>query len=324
MVQGPRREHLRPGAALSRIRLAGIALVLALALGACRAGDEGRLTEVRPAKDPPTTVAAPPVTQAPPPIVVRGGGRELRLEPWSYCWSGAGSGVCADGHPPGAPPDAGNAEELEVAFAAPGFRFVATAEQHGVRCGRSQTVSLPAVGPTTHRLAPIGPAGDYVITLAGRSTETAVHKGDVITTFRSHTPRAGANEPPAATASILAGRPPDVLSFGVEVGVRDLRATPGPGRARASVVVTSADGAALTIDLERRTVDCAPEGSVSFGAPKALGERAARLGPSPFRYDLTLVLDSATYRGTATWPDDVDPACSPCTPLRFTPSLPGL
>jgi hypothetical protein len=90
------------------------------------------------------------------------------------------------------------------------------------------------------------------------------------------------------------------------------------------VSVTSANGAAVTIDVERHSAECVPEGSVAFGASREQGDRAARLGPPPFRYDVTLVLDGTTYRGTATWPDDVDPACSPCTRLRFTPPLPGL
>lgn len=304
-------------------RLAALAAAAVL-LTACGAPGEDRLTTARPADGPPTTDVATVDTPAPPPIVVRGGGREIQLVPWSHCWSGAGQGVCADGHPPEVPVDVGSADELEVAFAAPGFRFAATAERHGVRCGRSQTAPLAATGPTTHRLTPIGPAGDYVITLSGHSTESAAQKGDVTATFRWHTPRAGANEAPAATASILAGSPPTVVSLGVEVSVQDLLATPAPGRARASVSVTSANGAAVTIDVERHSAECAPEGSVAFGASREQGDRAARLGPPPFRYDVTLVLDGTTYRGTATWPDDVDPACSPCTRLRFTPPLPGL
>ena len=291
----------------------------------CRSGEgTGQPAEVRPGTQPSTTAAGEITSAGPPPILVRGGGREHRLTAWSYCWSGGGRGVCADGHPPELPPDVGAPEELEVAFGAPGFRFVATVELHGVRCGRSQTADLQPTGPTTHRLVPIGPAGDYVVTLVGRSTDAAVDKGDVTTTLRWRTPRAGPNEAPRATASILAGSPAGVISLGVDLVVNDLRATPGPGRARASVVVTSANGAAVTIELDRRTVECAPEGFVSFGGAKALGERAARLGPAPFRYEVTLVLGSVTHRGSATWPDDVDPSCSPCTPLRFSPPLPGL
>ena len=80
----------------------------------------------------------------------------------------------------------------------------------------------------------------------------------------------------------------------------------------------------MTIDLERRSVECLAEGSVSFGAAEALGEQAAKLGSAPFRYDIILVIDSIPYHGTATWPDDVEPACYTCTPLRFNPPLPGL
>ena len=300
----------------------GVALLLVLA--ACGDGGDARRVAGVPASEPSTAPIELGPGLAPPPVLVRGGGRETRLQAWSYCWSGPGSGVCADGHPPESPPDIGDPAELEIAFAATGFRFVATAERHGVKCGRSQRTPLEPTGATTFRLSPIGPADDYDVTLAGRSTETAAEKGDLTTTFRWHTPRAGANEAPGATASIIAGRPPDVRSFGVDVAVHDLRTSPRPGRASATVVVTSASGASVTIELERRSLDCGPEGSLSFSAAKELGDRAARLGPAPFRYDVALVIDSTTYRGRGTWPDDVDPECSPCTRLQFSPPLPGL
>jgi len=66
------------------------------------------------------------------------------------------------------------------------------------------------------------------------------------------------------------------------------------------------------------------EGSVSFTAAKELGEQAAKLGSAPIRYDVTVVIDSVAYRGTGSWPDDVDSECSPCTKLQFSPPLPGL
>ncbi len=218
----------------------------------------------------------------------------------------------------------GSPGEIEITFPVPGFRFTATTHRHGEMCGRAQTVTLEPIGPGTHRLLPVGQAGDYVVTLSGRSGEGVMPKGDVSASFRWHSPRDGPNEAPTAAASILAGSPTDLRSFGVGLEVHDLRATPRPGRVAATAVVTSREGASMTIDLERRSEECADEGSVFFDAAEALGEQAARLGSAPFRYDITLVIDSIPYHGTATWPDDVDPACSPCTPLRFNPPLPGL
>ena len=80
----------------------------------------------------------------------------------------------------------------------------------------------------------------------------------------------------------------------------------------------------MAIDLVRQRVQCEPQGCLSFTAAEALGTQAASLGPGPFRYDVTLVLGSLAYGGTATWPEDEDPECSPCTTLRFSPALPGL
>ena len=313
------------------MRLSRLGPALLLVLVACSGGgDSGTVTEAVGRSEPTSTVAVsgkapdPGPGPSPPPVYIRGGGREIKLLAWSFCWSGAGKGVCADGHPPDSPPDIGDPSELEVAFDSPGFRFVATAEHHGVTCGRAQSMPLQATGATTWRLTPLGPPGDYDVTLFGRGTEGSADKGDLAATFRWHTPKAGPNEAPTATASIIAGGQPEVRSFGVELSVADLMATPRPGRATARVVVTSANGAALTIDLERRDLECVPEGSVSFIGPSEVGQQAARLGPPPFRYDVTLVLDSATYRGTGSWPGDVDADCSPCTRLRFTPPLPGL
>ncbi len=66
------------------------------------------------------------------------------------------------------------------------------------------------------------------------------------------------------------------------------------------------------------------EGSAYFSAPRELGAAAVCLGNPPFRYRVTLVVASTSYDGTATWPDDVNPECTPCTPVIVTPPLPGL
>lgn len=334
MIQGQNGKYWKPrspGARPKGVRSV-VYLALLMIVGACysRDGSTPGATEGRsPAEGSTATMAANQPTGVansprPPPVQVRGGGREISLVPWSFCWSGDAASVCADGQRPASPPDVGSPGEIEITFLVPGFRFTATAHRHGETCGRAQTVTLEPIGPSTHRLLPVGQAGDYVVTLSGRSGEGVMPKGDVSASFRWHTPRDGPNEAPTAAASILAGSPTDLRSFGVGLEVHDLRATPRPGRVAATAVVTSREGASMTIDLERRSEECADEGSVFFDAAEALGEQAARLGSAPFLYDITLVIDSIPYHGTATWPDDVDPACSPCTPLRFNPPLPGL
>jgi hypothetical protein len=326
------------------MRPSAVCLALALVAGACGRGQAPtrQVVEAPVGRQAASTTTGSPIpvpapaprpaletsgnATRPPPVLVRGGGRELALPPWSSCWQAGNVGTCSDGRPPESPPDIGSPAELEVEFPAPDWRFSARATLTGEDCGREQSVELPATGPTTYRLAPIGPAGDYTITLFGRGRPGAGQKGDVSTTFRWHTPRAGANEAPSATASIVAGRgsePP--VSFGVEFSARALGVPTRTGTVGGSVVVTSGNGASMSIPLEPRNAgDCVPEGSLYLGAPAELGAQAARLGPAPFRYDVTLVLGSVSYRGTGTWPNDEIPDCSPCTALRFTPPLPAL
>lgn len=142
---------------------------------------------------------------SPPPIHVRNDGEELVLDPWAFCWSEGMMSVCADGFAPDPLPDVGSPGEIEVAFDVPGWYFTATAVATGQTCGRAQTVELEATGPTTHRLRPIGAAGDYQISLTGRGGPAAGDRGDVAASFRWHTPRNGPDVAPSATASIVGG-----------------------------------------------------------------------------------------------------------------------
>ena len=314
---------------------------LVLVMGGCGSTDRPSMqaTDAAPVEAPTTVVTAPtpwaddPAPQggapggrldAPPPVRVRGAGTELRLAAGSYCWSGGTKSVCAAGRPDELPPDIGHPDQVEVRFDVPGWRFRATAVPFGDICSRAQSVDLEPTGPTTYRLGPIGRAGDYVITLFGRGTEAASQWGDVSTSFRWHTPHAGPSEAPAATVSVVGGRGEELMVYGAEVSVEDLRTTPGPGRITASVLVTSADGSSFRIDPPRRDHDCMPEGSVFFTADREVAGPTAKVGPAPIRYEVTLVIDSIRYVGAASWPADEDKECSPCTRLRFSPPLPGV
>ena len=311
-----------------RARCASAALVL-LAAGACGQAEAPPAaqpvpTTVAAAPAPPATLAASAVTR-PPAIHVRGGGKELVLSPWTACWSSGAATGCADGRPPEVPPDIGSPPDIEVGFDAPGWRFSATTVPTGQACGgRSQSMDLPATGPTTHRLLPIGRAGDYTITLNGRSTEAAPNKGDVVTTFRWRTTKDGPNEPPSATMSLMASTPALRASMGAELSARALGVSTNAGTVEASAVVTTSTGGTLAVAFERSNVECVPDGSLFLRSPNDDGKAIAGLGPAPYRYAVTLTLDGRTYRGTGTWPQDEIHECSPCTRLRWDPPLPAL
>jgi hypothetical protein len=286
--------------------------------------------ESPPSTSPPTTVpmvAMAPATplSRPPDVVLRAGGAETVLRNWSSCWSSGNTTGCADGHPPDVAPDIGAPPEVEVAFDAPGWRFQATAMPTGNTCtGRQEAADLVATGPTTHRLLPMGKAGDYTITLTGRSTDAATNKGDVATTFRWHTPRNGPSEPPSATMSLLATPAEIKASLGAELTAVSLGVSTTAADVSATAVVTAATGAAMTVEFHPHPqLECVPDGSLFLRSDGEDGRRLTALGPAPFRYDVTLTIAGTRYRGTGTWPQDVIHDCSPCTTLRWDPPLPA-
>ena len=243
---------------------------------------------------------------------------------WSSCWRSGNASTCADGRPPAVPPDIGDAPDVEVAFDAAGWRFSATFVASGQECGREQSFPLTATGPTTHRLMSAGRAGDYTVTLHGRSGEGATNKGDVATTFRWHTTQDGPNEAPSATISLVATPAEARVSMGAELSARALGVTTLPGTVEASAVVTSSTGASMRIDFGPSPMDCVPEGSLFLRSDGDDGRAVAALGPVPLRYEVTLSLKGSVYRGTGVWPQDEIHDCSPCTRLRFDPPLPAL
>ena len=116
--------------------------------------------------------------------------------------------------------------------------------------------------------------------------------------FDWRTPVQGPLPTPEAVTALIAdhdGRPD---SYGVELSLANLAATPEDATAR--VTVTAANDRSLTFDAHRSTQDCLPEGTVSFDGPDRSGREAAELGDFPFRYDVEMTLDGTTYRATAT------------------------
>lgn len=142
--------------------------------------------------------------------------------------------------------------------------------------------------------------------------------------FRWTTTRDGVWPVPTASASVLADENGTTTSYGVEVDVENLATT--PRRAAATLVVMSAEGRATTIPLQRVEPGgpCGPTGSVAFQAPETAAQAVIGSGSVPFRYEVRLVLDGRTYRGTATWPDDQQRDEQPSVRLDFRPALPAL
>lgn len=250
--------------------------------------------------------------EEPPPVTVQGGDVEMSINAWTACWSSG----CYDGAPPQVLPDIGSPGEITVEFPVAGWEFRAIVQPVGVECGRRQTEPLQFIGETVHRLEPIGPAGDYEVTLFGRGPG-----GDLFVSFRWRTVTDGVMPVPAATASILADHDGAIDSYGVELSVWNLRET--PGSASATVSVTATDGNSHIIEATRADSECS-EGTLYFTAPAAEGLSAAQIGPPPFSYEVILVLDGQTYTGRGTWPGGVNPECNPCVPLNFEPPLPAL
>ena len=321
------------------MRAARVCAALLLVAGAaCGPAGEPAATPVAE-ESPPSTVPATTTEPAlatpvplptefprPPSIHLRSGGNELVLGAWSSCWRSGSVGGCADGRPPENPPDVGSPPDVEVGFDTPGWRFSATAVPTGQACGgRSQSVDLTPTGPTTHRLTPVGKAGDYTITLHGRSTEAATNPGDVATTFRWRTPKDGPNEAPSATMSLLAARPEIRVAMGAEFSARALGVSTNTIEVTASAVVTTANGGSMTVEfLPIPGQECVPDGSLFLRSPADDGRAVVALGPPPYRYDVTLTLGGRTYRGAGTWPAEEIHDCSPCTRLRWDPPLPAL
>ena len=318
-----------------RARRLCAALTLLLAAGACGEDVEPPAPGPAAAQDPTTTTVAlavptpPTFVPAPaaprPPLVLRAGGTETQTRIWSSCWRSGNSSTCADGRPPPVPIDIGSPGQVDVSFDTPGWRFSATAVPTGQECGgRQQTMELPTTGATTHRLSPIGRAGDYTITLNGRSTEAATNKGDVVTTFRWRTTQDGPNQAPVATMSFMATPAAAKVGSGAELSAAALGVSTNAGTVEARAVVTTSTGATLAVDFLPSSIDCVPDGSLFLRSAADDGKALAALGPPPYRFSVTLTLNGVAYRGTGAWPQDEIHDCSPCTRLRWDPPLPAL
>lgn len=203
--------------------------------------------------------------------------RSVALDAHAYCF---GNG-CSDGVPPTTPPDVGSPAKVRIDFPLDDWSI----------------------------LRPVGHAGTYDATLFGRGG------GDLVTVFRWSTPADGPLSDPEAQLAVLADHDGEVDSYGVELGVSNLAAT--PERSTATITVTAANNRSLTFEATPSTQGCLPEGTVAWNGPDREGLAAAQLGPRPFTYRVVLTLDDARHVATASWPRDEIQGNEPSVGLRF-------
>ncbi|MEJ5946437.1 hypothetical protein WDZ17_14160 [Pseudokineococcus basanitobsidens] len=203
-----------------------------------------------------------------------------------------------------------------MSFPADGWEFEAVFRPAGQPCGRAQTVPVEQTAEQEYRVLPAGAAGTYDVDLLGRGPQ-----GDVAVTAQWTTVVDGPLPTPTASLTVLADHDGTVDSYGVELLLDDLAAS--PEQAEAVVTVTSSQGRSTTLEPTQVDGECQEEGWVLLTAPVEQGQQAAALGTAPFAYDVDLLLDGRRHTATATWPDDAredDLAVD----LVFTPPLPAL
>ena len=297
-------------------RVLGTAVALLLVLAGCATGQPMTTAGAAP---PSPVPPSPTVTithgerhtmvEQPPPFRVRYGDTELHLNPVTYCYRSG----CVDGQDPN-PPDVGSPEELFVFV--PVFTELSVGQiEGGDYCaGRNVTPEVTPLGDGWWAVRPRGPAGKYLISLFARGVG-----GDMAADLWWTTPH---DRPlaPSARLGLIAdhdGRPD---SYGLELVVTDLPAS--PTQYRASITVTASNGRSMTFEAVPATESCVGEGAIFFDEPDAEAKQAAQLGDFPFTMTVELTLDGVTHVATATYPDDEIPGQEPSVALEFDPPLP--
>jgi hypothetical protein len=296
-------------------RLPGTAAALLLGLTGCAAGQPTTAGTVPSPVPPSPTVTIThgerhSLIDQPPPFRIRYGGTELHLNPVTYCYRSG----CVDGRDPN-PPDVGSPEELFVYV--PNFpEFRVEQIGGGDYCnGRRVPADVTQLGHGWWWVRPRGPAGEYVMSLSASGGG-----GDMVADVRWTTPADRPLPEPSARLALIVdhdGRPD---SYGLELSVTDLPAT--PSHYSATITVTASNGQSMTFDAAQSAETCAGEGAIFFDEPDAQARQAAQLGDFPFTTTVELTLDGVTYVATATYPDDEIAGEEPHVALEFDPPLP--
>ena len=301
---------------MSRTPLMVAALALLTACGTDRQAPEHAADAVATSATPSPAPAntTPTEIQAPPAFRLTSSGHELQLPPYTWCYTNG----CVDGVRATPPALAGSPAEVRIETPIAGWRLTATFSPTGRRCGRRQIVEPTRAPDGSFVLRPAGPAGRYDVDLFAQGDG-----GDMVATFRWLTSLDGPLATPAARLAVIADHDGHPDSYGVELAIDNLART--PTESQAHVAVTAANGRSVDFDAEHAdNAGCLPEGSIYFDGPDDDGKRAAALGPAPFTYTVTLVLDGRTYRASADYPDDVIAGNEPSVSLSFRPPLPAL
>ncbi len=311
VLAAARRRRTRRRTAVTLAAAAAVAVVVATPLLVRDPAPQA----VDPAPSPsPTATATTEPTDIPdvaPPWNGKGGlpvfleldGEQVRLDPWTFC----APGLCSDGSPQAPYADAGQRDVVPFSVPQEGWSFRATVVPlSDARCGRMVTMPVERTGRYTFEVPMIGPADRYRVDLFGRGPD-----GSSSTSFQWTTQERGLMPQPNAHVTGVYG--------GLELNVRDL---PDVERASATVTVTYADGETRTFGpLAYDVTGCQQPGSLYFDVAEPPGE-LQRERP-PMSYDVVLVLDGETYRGTARWPDDQVKGLAPYSRLSFDPPLPN-
>lgn len=274
-----------------------LGMLTAVALGGCASGS---------APEPPGGGPTPTVTVnaggggagKPAAFIVRYDDTELRLWPYTWCFSNG----CADGYDEN-PPSVGSPDALLVRFDEDGFdSLVATQFTDGVTsfcAGRTVDAPVTDIGDGWWRVRPAGAAGEYRLSLFAQGPA-----GDAAADVRWTVPRDLPLPAPTATLVVIADHDGEPDSYGVELSVQNLEET--PVGATATITVTAANGRSHTF-AAGPAEECAGIGALRFAASAAEGRVAADLGDFPFTYRVELTMAGETHIGTGTYPDDATP-----------------
>lgn len=247
-----------------------------------------------------------------PPVTLDLGGEQVDLHPWTSCYQNG----CADGFPPPDPYDVGDRDEVRFTYPLEDWRFSAQfREVTDGRCGRAFQAPVERTGDGSWVITPTGYAGTYDVDVSGRGN------GDVHTTFRWTTERAGELPTPSASLSPVHDGKGEIRHWGVTLYVADLADLDEP--VVGTVTVSAANGRSMTFERQMSYGACTTGGGASFDTRNKEGRALAKIGPAPYSYEVALVLDGTAHTASVLWPSE-DVVRRGNIELTFDPPLPAL
>ena len=256
-----------------------------------------------------------PDLDQPPDLVVTAGDAEVTLQPFSYCWSGPGEGVCADGTPADPLPTVAAEDSVGFTYPLAGWTFTASPLSGGA-CEAGAGWLEPRADGGWNVIA-TGPAGTRELMLFGRGPQGDAAYGLAVTVDDV----SGLAEPEGApTGGIELDRlfDPDA---GVTVHLN------GPFLPARSVQLELADGGGSGVIVPLEQVEWVDECSARYPVDGALLDGlTGELATEPTGYAVDVVTDDGrTFRAeVALDPDDpTGPAAEGYAELIFRAIEPG-